>query len=80
MKMFPETVPRMKKIHGMDDLEHISGIHSQEDGPSAIDPLHQEASILSQPSYILEELQKKEGPGDEYTDDNDLGYYQYDFL
>ena len=78
--MFPETVPRMKKLHGTDDLDQISGIHSQEDGPSGIDPLHEEGSILSQPSYILEELQKKDPSNDEYTDDNDLGYHQYDFV
>jgi len=35
---------------------------------------------LSQPSYILEELQKKDPSNDEYTDDNDLGYHQYDFV
>jgi hypothetical protein len=54
-------------------------MHSEDDGPSGIDPLHDEGSILSQPSYVLEEL-KKELAGDEYLDDNDLGYHQFDFM
>lgn len=52
--MFPETISRMKQMHGEethDELEMTVGMHS--DGPSAIDPLQEEASIISQPSYIL---------------------------
>lgn len=52
-------------------------MHS-EDGPSAIFP-QDEASMLSQPSFVLEELQKRESLNDEYVDDNDLGYHQSDF-
>lgn len=39
-------------------------MQSEAEGPSAIDPLQEEASILSQPSYILEELQNKTSEGD----------------
>lgn len=65
--MFPETIPRMKQLHGEephDELERTIGMHSDADGPSAIDPLQEEASIISQPSYILEELQNKNKEGD----------------
>lgn len=81
--MFPETLPKIKQMQSEaphDELDHTVGVHSEGDGPSAIDPLHEEASILSQPSYVLEELQKKNIEGDEYEDDNDLGYHQFDFL
>ena len=61
--MFPETISRMKKMHGDNahqELDHTIGLQSEGDGLSAIDPLQEEVSILSHPSYILDELQKKQ--------------------
>lgn len=37
------------------------------------------SSILSQPSLVLQELNKEESVIDQYTDDKDLGYFQYSF-
>lgn len=62
-KMFPEAVPRLKKMQGeedyyRDELEQTIAMQS-DDGPSAIFPPQDEVSIVSQPSYVLEELQKR---------------------
>ena len=79
--MFPEASSKLKQLETggggeyQDELEHTSGVHS--DDPSAI-AAQEEASMVSQPSYVLEELQREQVEGDEYNDDNDLGYHQYD--
>jgi len=83
--MFPESINKLKDFqqqgqgeHTYDDeLDNSLNLHN-EDGPSEIYPLQEDISIVSHPSLVLEELQKRE-PGDEYTDDNDLGYHQADF-
>ncbi len=56
-KMFPEAVPRLRQMQGeedvyRDELERTVGMHSEEDGPSAIFP-QEEVSMLSQPSFVL---------------------------
>jgi hypothetical protein len=84
--MFPEAANRLKQMeseeefpYNGDELDRTVGLHSEGDGPSAIFPGQEDVSILSQPSYVLEELQRKESLHDEYTEDNDLGYFQHDF-
>ncbi|CAM6005446.1 unnamed protein product [Sphagnum balticum] len=85
-KMFPESLSKLKSLEEQaypyhDELESATVLApsdgSESEQISVIDINHDDVSMLSQPSYVLEALGRKEE--DEYADDNDLGYDQYDF-
>ncbi len=57
--MFPDAAQRLRQIQGEEPYrDELEGTVGETEGPSAIYP-QEEASILSQPSMVLEELQRR---------------------
>lgn len=89
--MFPEVdKPASNANHSFDfkdELDYVDASNANSDsmypannnGLSQIEINQEGSSILSQPSLILEQLSQGDTEADDYTDDNDLGYYEYSF-